>query len=93
MTQKIKTHLCRVFDSSSIVKNGKSRLGQRQYHCKDCGTYRVLEPKRLLKKDITAYQERVSMRDIERIFSVSRQIERRPANTYGSAFLFPIEDV
>ena len=77
MIQKTKTYLCRVCDSSNIVKNDKNRLGQPQYHCKDCGTYRVLEPKRLLKKDksiiLTAYQERVSMRGLERIFSASRQ--------------------
>jgi len=45
-----KTYCCRVCGSTNIVKNGTNRLKQQQYHCKDCGARRVLEPKREAKK-------------------------------------------
>lgn len=50
MIQKTITYSCRVCGSENIVKNGTNRLGQQQYHCKDCGAYRVLESKRERKK-------------------------------------------
>jgi len=50
MIQNITTYHCRVCESTNIIKNGTNRRGQQQYHCKDCGTYRVLEPKRKAKK-------------------------------------------
>ena len=45
MIQVTTTYNCRVCGSQNIVKNGKNRLGQAQYHCKDCEAYRLLEPK------------------------------------------------
>lgn len=50
MIQKTITYSCRVCGSENIVKNGTNRLGQQQYHCKDCGVYRVLESRREKKK-------------------------------------------
>ena len=50
MIQKIVTYSCRVCESTNIIKNGTNRLKQQQYYCKDCGAYRVLEPKRDAKK-------------------------------------------
>jgi len=45
MIQETMTHVCRVCESTHIVKNGTNRYGNAQYHCKDCGTYRVFMPK------------------------------------------------
>ena len=52
---------CRVSGSTGDIRNGTNRLGQQQcqsqYHCRDCGVYRVLasrreagKPKRLILK-------------------------------------------
>ena len=78
MIQKIITYVCRVCGSSNIVKNGTNKCGHAQYHCKDCGVYRVLEPVRSHSKEekdkiLRTYQERASLRGLERIFEVSRQ--------------------
>ena len=37
---------CRVCGSTHIIKNGSNRISQKQFHCKDCGAYRVLYPLR-----------------------------------------------
>lgn len=37
---------CRDCDSKNIVKNGCNRYGSQQYLCKDCGSSRVLTPKK-----------------------------------------------
>ena len=50
MIQKTITYSSRVCGSTNIVKNGTNRLGQQQYHCKECNAYRVLESKREAKK-------------------------------------------
>ena len=57
MIQKTITYSCRVCASTNIVKNGTNRLGQQQYHCKDCGAYRVLASRREAKKTETAHPE------------------------------------
>lgn len=49
MIQETITYKCRECSSSNIIKNGTNRCGNAQYHCKDCGIYRVLEPKRDLR--------------------------------------------
>ena len=82
MIQVTITYHCRVCGSDNIIKNGTNKCGNPQYHCKDCGAYRVLEPKRIYqqaKKDMImrAYQERASMRGLERIFYVARQTVAR----------------
>ena len=68
---------CRKCSSTNIVKNGKNRYDNQQYHCKDCKCYGVLYPKHPYSSKrkaeiLRAYQERVSMRGITRIFGVAR---------------------
>jgi len=55
-----------------------NRCGSPQYHCKTCGPYGVLEPRVDYTEEekeiiLKAYQERSSMRGIERTFGVCRQ--------------------
>src|SRR5512137_1752641 len=78
MIQKTITYTCRTCGSSNITKNGTNKCGQAQYHCHDCGAYRVLEPKLPYTEDeketiLDTYRERASMRGLERIFDVARQ--------------------
>lgn len=82
MIQKTITYSCYSCESINIVKNGTNKCGNPQYHCKDCGVYRVLEPKNQLphpdkEKVLQAYRERVSLRGLERIFGVARQTVMR----------------
>ncbi len=82
MIQETITHRCRKCGSTNIVKNGTNKCGSPQYHCKDCGAYRVLEPKRIYPESeketiMRAYKERASMRGLERIFNVTRQTVAR----------------
>lgn len=73
------THHCRKCGSKDIVKNGHNACGNQQYHCKGCGAYLVLnpEPKGYSNEEkdriICAYQERGSMRAMQRIFGVDRK--------------------
>ena len=82
MIRHLLTHTCRTCGSAKIVKNGTNKSGNQQYHCKDCGAYRVLQPQerypaaekaRILK----ACQERISLRGLERVFGVHRQTVSR----------------
>ena len=78
MIQEINIYHCRVCQSANIVRNGTNKCGNPQYHCKDCGAYRVLEPKHKYTEDkrgtiLRSYKERSSLRGLERIFYVSRQ--------------------
>ena len=78
MIQKTITYTCHACGSTDIVKNGTNKCGSAQYRCNNCGAHRVLEPKRLhteREKEtiLKTYQERASMRGLERIFGVSRQ--------------------
>ncbi len=78
MIQVTITYKCRVCGSESIVRNGTNKAGNAQYHCKNCGAYRVLTPKRVdnaKRRDqvLQAYRERVSLRGLTRIFGVARQ--------------------
>ncbi len=72
------THECRECGSSNIVKNGHSASGSKQYHCKDCGAHKVLdpEPRGYSEEEkaeiLRAYRERGSKRAISRIFGISR---------------------
>jgi len=74
----LRLYICRKCQSEDLVKNGTSASGSSQYHCKACGAYGVLERKERAteqKKEliINVYQERSSMRGIERTFLVSRR--------------------
>ena len=78
MIQETTTYTCRSCGSANIIKNGTNKCGNPQYHCKDCGAYRVLKPKEphsdeTQKQVLRAARERVSLRGIERIFKVCRQ--------------------
>ena len=77
MIQETRTYQCTSCTSINIVKNGKNRYGKQQFKCKDCGKQGVLNPTQkyseTLKQQILAtYQERPSMRGIQRIYRVSR---------------------
>jgi IS1 family transposase/DNA-directed RNA polymerase subunit RPC12/RpoP len=78
MIQETITYTCRSCGSANIIKNGTNRCGNPQYHCKDCGVYRVLKPKQRhpavkCQQVLRAAQERVSLRGLERVFGVCRQ--------------------
>src|SRR5260370_185767 len=78
MIQEITTYVCRVCKSTHIVKNGTNRCGNAQYHCKDCGAYRVLKPKQTYSETeqqtaLRACLERCSLRGIARIFGIAQQ--------------------
>ncbi len=78
MIQETTTYTCRSCGSANIIKNGTNKCGNPQYHCKDCGVYRVLKPEqqhseRTREQVLRASQERVSLRGIERVFGVCRQ--------------------
>jgi transposase-like protein len=78
MIQVIMTYKCRACGSENIVKNGRNKAGSAQYHCKDCGAYRVLAPKSAeqpvsRRQVLQANRERASLRGLGRIFGVARQ--------------------
>lgn len=71
-----KTRTCHACQSPNIVRNGKNRVGNQRYKCKDCGVTRVLDsrlPTRQL--DVGAlersYLEGQSLRATGRIFGIS----------------------
>jgi len=77
MIAKLVIYTCRACGSQNIVKNGHNASGSQQYWCKDCGKRGVLEPKRGYTEEqkeqiLAAYNERSSMRGIQRTFGVSR---------------------
>src|SRR5437016_13562801 len=78
MIQETRTHVCRVWERTHIVKNGTNRCRNAQYHCKDCGTYRVLEPMQAYLESeqrtvLRACLERCSLHGGARIFAMARQ--------------------
>jgi IS1 family transposase/transposase-like protein len=87
MIQETTTYTCRSCGSDNIIKNGTNRCGNPQYHCNDCGVYRVLEPKQRHDDEekaqvLRAARERVSLRGLERIFNVCRQTVARWIQTH-----------
>jgi len=77
MIKEVKIYECPKCGSEEIVKNGKSGKKQK-YHCNECGAYGTLGAQRGYSEAekeqiIRAYQERASMRGIERMFGVARQ--------------------
>jgi IS1 family transposase/transposase-like protein len=78
MIKETITYSCRSCGSINIVKNGTNKCGNQQYHCHDCGVYRVLKPAYEQahpdqEKALRAYREGVSLRGVARIFKVGRQ--------------------
>ena len=78
MITETHTYCCGKCGSQKIMLNGHNRCGNQQYLCKDCKTCRVLQPKAApyseeRKEEILRiYQERSSMRGVERATGVSR---------------------
>ena len=77
MIQETITHTCTRCHSTNIVKNGKAPSGKQQFKCHNCGCYSVLEPSTKYtpyerEQILAAYQERSSMRGIQRTFGTSR---------------------
>jgi IS1 family transposase/transposase-like protein len=72
-------YTCRVCGSQDVVRNGHNKCGNPQYHCHSCGAYRVLLTSQVSYSApfkatvLRAYQERSSLRGLERIFHVCRQ--------------------
>ena len=78
MIKETITYTCSRCGSTNIVRNGHNKCGNPQYYCKDCGAYRVLNPKRkhpprAREQVLKAYRERMSLRGVERVFAVARQ--------------------
>ncbi|MBF6594461.1 MAG: IS1 family transposase [Thermaceae bacterium] len=78
MIQETVTYRCTRCGSENIVRNGTTPYGKQQYKCKDCSRYSVLEPSVKYSEEdkaqiLAAYQERSSMRGIQRIYGISRK--------------------
>lgn len=68
---------CRRCGSANINKNGHNKFGSLQYRCKDCGKSAVLHPRTYYTDEekeriLAAHQEGSSIREISRVFGVSR---------------------
>lgn len=69
---------CYHCQSENVIRSGQTRNGQQRYRCKGCGRsfrdspqsqgYSEAEKSLILR----AYQERPSMRGIQRVFGVAR---------------------
>lgn len=75
MIIEVKIRQCPNCESSDIIKNGTDYKGSQKYHSHYYGGYGTLDAKaRYSQKEkeqvLKAYQERVSMRGIHRIFGV-----------------------
>ncbi len=78
MIRETMIHTCRGCGSPKLVKNGTNCSGSPQYHCKDCGVYRVLKPKQAYSETerqrvLRACLKRCSLRGVEWIFDSARQ--------------------
>lgn len=79
MITETKTYVCRKCQSTNLKKNGTTRHGKQKFACKDCGAYGSLELTPFYTQEekdqiLKAYQERSSMRGIQRIFGTSPRI-------------------
>lgn len=75
-TRITETRTCHHCHSPNIVRNGKNRVGNQRYRCKDCGVTRVLDSRLPTRQPDPAalersYRERNSLRATGRIFGVS----------------------
>ena len=76
MIIEIRKRRCPNCESEDIIKNGTDDKGDQKYHCHHCGGYGTLDAKNRYSRSekeqvLKAYQERVSMRGITRIFGVA----------------------
>ena len=72
------THTCPHCQSTHLKKNGTTAQGKQKYYCHDCGKYGTLNPtvgytEERKEEILKAYQERSSLRGLERTFGVARQ--------------------
>lgn len=77
MISKTKNACCHACESEDIVRNGFDYKGDQKFHCISCGYWGTLEPQQGYSPErkeeiLRAYQERQSMRGIERTFGVAR---------------------
>lgn len=73
----IQVAVCTKCGSSNIVKNGKRPNGQQKFHCNACETWGTLnpivkDPEERKEEILRAYEERSSLRGIQRTFGVHR---------------------
>ena len=78
MIKTTKIHTCTKCHSIEIIKNGTDKNGKQKFHCAACNAWGTLEPSIPYSEErkeeiLRAYQERPSMRGIERIFGLVRQ--------------------
>lgn len=78
MIIEVKIYDCPNCGSQDMVKNGTDYKGSQKYYCHDCDSYGTLKATARYSQDekariLKAYQERVSMRGIRRIFGVVSQ--------------------
>lgn len=72
-------HQCPKCASEAITKNGKDRNnGKQKYHCNACKGYGTLNPEPHYSESqkeeaLRVYQERASLRGVERALGISRQ--------------------
>jgi len=71
-------HRCPKCGSLKLVCNGKDYKGAQKYHCHTCNAYGTLNARPRYtagqrEQILRAYQERASMRGIERVFNLARQ--------------------
>ena len=81
--------VCRKCQSSNVRRNGFNASKSPLYHCYDCKFYGTMNPRvkytEARKEEIIgAYQERASMRGIQRVFgtapaTLSKWIKKKPA--------------
>jgi transposase-like protein len=85
---------CRICQSTNVKLYGHNCSGTQRYHCNDCGTTRVLKPKKALLPEVEeamerSYLERSSLRATGRIFGVSHgtvfnKVKKKPATLQHS---------
>ena len=79
MIKTIIVHKCNKCNSQNISKNGKDPKNRKQkYHCLDCHAYGTINPKSGYsnaekEEALRVYQERASLRGVERVLGISRQ--------------------
>ena len=78
MIINIIVHRCPHCNSADICRNGHDYKGAQKYYCHICKSYGTLNAKKGYREKekeliLRAYQERASMRGVERIFGTARQ--------------------
>ena len=88
--QTVEVHRCTRCGSASIVRNGHNNSGNAQFLCRGCGRSSVLRPQVAYTEEkkaeiIRAYQERGSLRAMQRRYGVAPDtlmgwIKKKPAS-------------